>query len=92
VLTLEYLDSIGANRYRILLTVIPPKPSRDGEQVREMLVNAGQPIFATGIRRFAAFQKAAQAGILVYQVRDPRAMEGWQDYLRVGEELLKKAA
>lgn len=89
VLTLKYLDTIGANRYRILLTVIPPKPSREGEQVRDMLIEAGQPVFKTGIRRFTAFQKAAQAGVLVHQVKDSRAIEGWQDYLQVGQELME---
>jgi chromosome partitioning protein len=89
VLTLDYLNTIGANRYRILLTIIPPKPSRDGEQVRNMLVETGLPVFASGIRRYSAFQKAAQAGLLVHQVKDPRALEGWQDYLRVGQELVQ---
>jgi chromosome partitioning protein len=88
VLTLDYLNTVGANRYRILLTIVPPKPSRDGEQVREMLVETELPVFATGIRRFAAFQKAAQMGVLVHQVKDPRALEGWQDYVNVGQELL----
>jgi len=88
VLTLEYLTTIGANRYRILLTIIPPKPSRDGEQVKTMLQETRLPVLATGIRRFAAFQKAAQSGILVHQVKDPRASEGWQDYVQVGRELL----
>ncbi|MDX2216996.1 MAG: ParA family protein [Oculatellaceae cyanobacterium bins.114] len=91
VLTLDYLNTIGANRYRILLTIIPPKPSRDGEQVRGMLVETGLPVFTTGIRRFAAFQKAAQAGLIVHQIKDPRALEGWQDYLHVGQELLRSS-
>lgn len=87
-LTLEYLHDIGANRYRILLTVVPPKPSRDGEQVRNMLIETGMPVFSTSIRRLAAFQKAARAGVPVYAVKDPRAQEGWQDYVHVGQEVL----
>lgn len=90
ILTLDHLQQIGANRYRILLAVIPPKPSRDGEQVRQMLQQADLPVFATGIRRLAAFQKAAQAGLLVHQVKDPRADLGWQDYRLVVEELLRE--
>ncbi|MEM9215042.1 MAG: ParA family protein [Cyanobacteria bacterium P01_F01_bin.150] len=31
LLTLEHLHSIEAYRYRILLTVVPPKPSKDAE-------------------------------------------------------------
>lgn len=89
VLTLECLHTIGANRYRIMLNIIPPKPSRDGETVRSLLQESGMPVFAAGVRRLAAFQKAARAGIPVYEVRDPRAADGWQDYVSVGEEMLE---
>jgi chromosome partitioning protein len=89
VLTLECLHTIGANRYRIMLNIIPPKPSRDGETVRSLLQESGMPVFAAGVRRLAAFQKAARAGIPVYEVKDPRAADGWQDYVSVGEEMLE---
>ncbi|MBE9178794.1 ParA family protein [Oculatella sp. LEGE 06141] len=88
VLTLDYLHKIEANRYRILLNVIPPKPNRDGEQVRAMLLEARLPVFSTGIRRLAVFQKAARLGVPVYAVKDAKAQEGWQDYQQVGHELL----
>lgn len=90
VLTLEYLNAIAVDRYRILLTIVPPKPSRSGEEVMSMLMDTGLPVFSTGIRRLAAFQKAAQGGILVHQVKDPRAADGWQDYQHVGQEILTK--
>ncbi|GAB4476546.1 MAG: ParA family protein [Elainellaceae cyanobacterium] len=89
VLTLECLHTIGANRYRIMLNIIPPKPSRDGETVRSLLRESGMPVFAAGVRRLAAFQKAARAGVLVYEVKDPRAADGWQDYVSVGQEMLE---
>lgn len=88
VLTLEYLHQIGASRYRILLTVVPPRPSKEGELVKAMLMEEGMPIFDTWIRRLAAFQKAARQGVLVHEVKDPRAQEGWQDYIKVGEEVV----
>lgn len=88
VLTLEYLTAIGAKRYRVLLTITPPKPSREAEKVRNMLTEAGMPLFDADIRRLAAFQKAAQAGVPVYGTKDPRAEEGWKDYQSVGQELL----
>lgn len=88
VLTLECLQAIGANRYRILLNIVPPKPSREGENVKEMLKAVELPIFEAGIRRLAAFQKAARAGVLVYAIKEARAAEGWQDYVRVGQEML----
>ena len=88
VLTLECLQAIGANRYRILLNIIPPKPSREGETVKQMLKAAELPVFETGVRRLAAFQKAARAGGLVYAIKEARAAEGWQDYVQVGQEML----
>ena len=45
--------------YRILLTVIPPKPSKAGSEVRTLLKEANLPTFAGGIRRYAAFQKGS---------------------------------
>lgn len=88
VLTIEYLKAISTDHYRILITSIPPKPSRAGEEVKALLKEADIPIFEQGIRRFAAFQKAAMAGLPVYAVKDPRAELGWQDYEAVGQEIL----
>jgi chromosome partitioning protein len=86
-LTLETLGRIGADRFRVLLTVIPPRPSRDGEEAHLTLKQAGVPVFRGAIRRLVAFQKAALAGVPVYSVHDPRAQDAWQDYARVGKEL-----
>ena len=88
VLTVEYLKQIKTSHYRILITSIPPKPSKAGQEVRELLVEADLPLFRQGIRRFSAFQKAALQGLPVYAVKDPRAESGWQDYERVGQEIL----
>jgi len=92
VLTIEYLKAIQAQRYRILITAIPPKPSKVGGEVKEMLQEANLPVFDQGIRRFSAFQKAAMAGLPVYSVKDQRAESAWQDYEAVGEEILKLMA
>jgi chromosome partitioning protein len=86
--TVEALKSLGSDSYRILLTVIPPKPSTDGRQARSMLTQAGLPLFKASVRRLVAFQKAALTGVPVYEVADPRAEQGWKDYQSVGKELL----
>ena len=91
VLTVERLQALQVDHYRILLTEIPPKPSKAGEEVRALLKEANLPVFETGIRRLAAFQKAALAGTPVYAVKDPRAELGWQDYEAVGWEILRRA-
>ena len=87
-LTVDVLKELGANRYRILLTMVPPKPSRDGDEARTMLEEAKLPLFSGYIRRLSAFQKAALMGQPVSMVKgDPRAANGWEDYRNVGSEL-----
>jgi chromosome partitioning protein len=86
--TVKALQTLGNERFRVLITMVPPRPSRDGDDARAMLVDAGLPLFTGSIRRLVAFQKAALAGIIVGEVSDPRAKEAWLDYQRVGEEVL----
>jgi len=86
--TVTTLREVGAGGFRVLLTMIPPKPNRDGEEARDLLLEAGFPLFQTGIRRIVAFQRAALQGVPVYQVNDPRAKQGWEDYQAVGREIL----
>lgn len=74
--------------YRVLLTNIPPWPSRSGAKARAAFKARGIPMFEGQIRRRAAFERAALAGVPVYEVKDKRAQEGWEDYETVGEELL----
>ena len=88
LLLVDALAKIGADRYRILLTMIPPRPSRDGEQARETLCGTKLPLFDGEVRRLVAFQKAALEGVPVYEVKDPRAALGWQDYVKVAEEVI----
>jgi len=90
-LTIDQLRRLGYRNYQILLTAIPPKPSRAGHDARSQLLAAQQPVLTGGIRRFAAFQKAAEQGVPVYAVKDPRAEAGWQDYVQVGAALLVRS-
>jgi chromosome partitioning protein len=88
VLMVEYLTQLRLTTYRILLTVIPPKPSRAGVEVRAMLKTTQLPMFEGGIRRYSVYQKAAQQGKVVYDIKDPKAESAWQDYEAIGKELL----
>jgi chromosome partitioning protein len=85
--TVAALEKIGSDRFRILLTIVPPKPSTDGESARELMSDRGLPFFQTDIPRLAAFQKAALNGIPVSRVRDARAEAAWQSYFRIGKEI-----
>lgn len=87
--TVNVLKSLGADQFRILITRVPPKPRRDGEEAREMLTEAGLPIFKGSIRDAVAFQKAALAGVPVNKVSDPRAKIAWRDYQHIGQEVIK---
>ncbi|HZG38604.1 MAG TPA: ParA family protein [Nodosilinea sp.] len=90
-LMVQHLAGLPIAPYRILLTMIPPYPSRAGVEVRDMLTTTKLPLFEGGIRRYAVFQKAALAGTAVYDVKDPKAELGWQDYVAVGKEVLAYA-
>jgi chromosome partitioning protein len=86
--TIAELQTLGAERYRILLTIVPPRPMLDGEQAREMIIRAGLPLFAAEIRRTVAFERAALEGVTVDQVKgNDTAGLAWRDYERVAEEI-----
>lgn len=87
--TVVMLKRLGSDRFKVLLTIVPPKPSTDAKQAREILAEAGLPLFKGQIRRLVAFQKAALAGVPVYAANDPRGIQGWKDYQVVGRELMK---
>lgn len=84
--TVDMLKTLKCDRFRILLTIIPPAPRKTGEQAREALSEL--PLFQHSIRQFAAYEKAALDGTLVYQVKDRNARIAWKDFERLGEEIL----
>lgn len=86
--TVAALEKIGTNRFRILLTIVPPKPSLDGKEARELLSERSLPLFETDIPRLAAFQKAALNGVPVSRVKDARAETAWAAYFAVGKEIV----
>jgi chromosome partitioning protein len=85
-LTVTALKSIGADRYRVLLTVVPPRPSRDGDDAREMIGQMDLPLFQASIPRLVAFQRAVLEGTTVAELKDSRGQQGWEEYKRVGSE------
>ena len=88
MLTVKVLQGIGTRSYRVLLTIIPPRPSRDGQEARSLLQQGEVPLFEASIRRLIAFQKAALAGVPVFSVQDSRAQLAWADYEKMGKEIL----
>jgi chromosome partitioning protein len=88
LMTASAIEKINGANYKTLLTIIPPKPNRDGEEMRRELEEKHIPLFTTGIRRFIAYQRASLAGVPVYNANDPRAQDAWQDYVNLGKEIL----
>jgi chromosome partitioning protein len=73
-------------RFKVLLTIVAPKPNRDGEDAMQYLSDQGIPHFRASIRRIVAFQRAVLEGVTVDKV--DRTNLGWQDYTQTGDELL----
>ena len=71
--------------FRVLLTIVPPRPNRDGEEAQAYLDMHKLPRFQTGIRRLVAFQRAVLQGVTVDRV--DRNNLGWRDYQKVGVEI-----
>lgn len=74
--------------YRCLLTVCPPKPSKEADNVRAVLANSNIPVFTCQIRRSSGFVKAAAFGCTVNQLTGAQRL-GWQDYQALGKEVLE---
>lgn len=84
--TCEFLGEKGS-RYRVVVVMSPPV-GRDGVEARDYLRGQGIPVFDALIRRYAAYGKAALAGVLVWEVRDPRAKIAAHDYAQLGSEVI----
>ncbi len=74
---------------KLLLTIVPPPPSHDGNDAKNILESNGMPVFETYIRRYTAHRKAPLQGLLVSEIKDPKAKDAWKDYENLGKEILK---
>lgn len=88
VLTLQALNAIGSDKYRVLLTKVPPPPESEAAVLRKDLLAQGIPVFRADIPRLKAFERAAALGLVVSQVQDPRAARAWETYAAVGKEII----
>lgn len=88
VLTITAARKLAPDKFRVLLTKVPPHPETDGAQLRATLRDEGVPAFVAEIPRTKAFERAASAGIPVFEVQgDPRAKRAWDAYVSVGKEI-----
>jgi chromosome partitioning protein len=88
LMTIEALQALGADRYKVLLTIVPPRPMPDGDHARQAIRSAGLPVFHTDIRRTVAFQRAALEGLTVDQLKGSDiAVAAGGDYEEVAQEI-----
>jgi chromosome partitioning protein len=87
--TLAKLRELKHDRYRVLLTKVPPPPQTEGAQLRASLKQAGIPLFKAEIPLLVAYRKASADGITAREVKgDANARRAWLAYERVGKEIV----
>jgi chromosome partitioning protein len=86
---LETAENVRGDNFRALLTIVPPKPSNEGEIMKAELLENSIPTFDSMIRRSASFQKAALSGVPVSQIKSLLAAGAASDYAGLGNEILE---
>lgn len=84
---LETARDVGEAKFRALITIVPPHPSKEGELMRDDLSEGGIPVFKAMIRRTVGFAKAAMSGRPIRDVEDTRSRAAWGDYQSLGDEI-----
>ena len=83
------IQALGDATYKALVSIVPPRPMKDGELAQNELQELGFPVFDAMIRRSVVFTKAATAGVAVRDLDDPRASLAWEDYRALGQEVIE---
>lgn len=73
--------------YRVLITIVPPYPNKEGETMKQELQKADVPVFDTLIRRTTGYQQAAMKGVPIRDLKSGDLKKAWQDYKNLGKEI-----
>ncbi|MEY2831868.1 MAG: hypothetical protein RLZZ574_1126 [Cyanobacteriota bacterium] len=73
--------------YRVLITIVPPYPNKEGGIMKQELQKADIPIFNTLIRRTTGYQQAAMKGVPIRDLKNGDQKKAWQDYKDLGKEI-----
>jgi chromosome partitioning protein len=84
---MDTIKALGQASYRTLITLVPPRPNKDGEAAQTELREGDYPVFNTMIRRSVAFTKAAVQGVIARDLDDQRLTDAWKDYQALGDEI-----
>ena len=90
--TLRLIDALRnadakLEKVRVVITKAPPVGTV-GQQARDALREAGIPVANRVVRAYVAHQRAAELGVLVKDVPDPRASQAWADVLELAMEVV----
>ena len=73
--------------YRVLITIVPPYPNKEGQVMQQELQKANLPVFNTLIRRTTGYQQAAMKGVPIRDLKTGDLRKAWQDYKNLGKEI-----
>ena len=76
--TIEALQRMNENRYRVLITKAPPPPETEAQQLKALLDELKVPVFKNMVPRLKAFSKASASGCIVDKADDSRAVRAWE--------------
>ena len=90
--TLRLIDALRSTdteleKVKVVITKAPPVGTV-GQQARDALREAEIPVANSVVRSYVAHQKAAELGVLVKDVPDPRAAQAWADVLELAMEVV----
>ena len=90
--TLRLIDALRnadaeLEKVKVVITKAPPVGTV-GQQARDALREAGIPVANRVVRSYVAHQRAAELGVLVKDVADPRAPQAWADVLELAMEVV----
>ncbi len=90
--TIDTLQRLkGLSKFRILLTAVPPRPSKAGDRAIEALDAVKLPRFKQVISRRSVLTDSELAGIPTSMMKGAAAKLTWGEYQSVGKELLRYA-
>lgn len=87
ILTLAAAQKLAPNKYRVLLTKVPPPPEPEGPALRKELMADGIAVFDAEIPRLKAFEHAAASGVPVNKLSNDPARRAWLAYESTGKEI-----
>ncbi len=79
--------AVPLDKVKVVITKAPPVGTV-GQQARDALRQARVPVATSVVRSYVAHQKAAELGVLVKDVPDPRASQAWTDVLELAMEVV----